>query len=185
MSHLRRGVALHFPALACQQGARHRMLATGVIRHLWSRQPERFGRFRQAQTMFRAPTNELNGIGPPVLLSAQSLLGRLVVTGIAATPADQSRKRHLFQVSVLCPSPSLSCARCAPLHLQPSPPTPACADTKDMFDWQQSRADWHPHENLLGLELANDDATEVFYGFLQVFQQRISMRFAVSDNTVF
>ena len=54
-----------------------------------------------------------------------------------------------------------------------------------MFDWQQSRADWHHHENLLGLELANDDATDIFYGFLQVFQQSISMRCVVSDNTVF
>jgi hypothetical protein len=54
-----------------------------------------------------------------------------------------------------------------------------------MFDWQQSRADWHHHENLLGLELANDDATAVVYGFLQVFQQRISMRRVVSDDSVF
>jgi hypothetical protein len=36
-----------------------------------------------------------------------------------------------------------------------------------MLDWQQSRANWHHHENLLGLELANDDATAIFYGFLQ------------------
>jgi hypothetical protein len=41
------------------------------------------------------------------------------------------------------------------------------------------------HENLLGQELANDDATDIFYGFLQVFQQRVSMRCVVSDNTVF
>jgi hypothetical protein len=42
---LRRGFAFHFPALACQQhGARHLMLAAGVIRHLPPRQPERFGR---------------------------------------------------------------------------------------------------------------------------------------------
>ena len=54
-----------------------------------------------------------------------------------------------------------------------------------MFDWQHSRADWHHHENLLGLELTNDDATDIFYGFLQVFQQRISMRCVVSDNSVF
>src|ERR1700722_5900757 len=66
---LSRGLALHFPALACQQdGARHRMLAAGVIRHLSPRQPKRFGRIRQAQTMFPAPTNVLDRIGPPVLL---------------------------------------------------------------------------------------------------------------------
>ena len=54
-----------------------------------------------------------------------------------------------------------------------------------MFDGQQSRADWHHHENLLGLELANDHATAVFYGFLQVFQQRISMCCVVSDDSGF
>jgi hypothetical protein len=54
-----------------------------------------------------------------------------------------------------------------------------------MFDRQQSRADWHHHENLLGLELPNDDAADIFYGFLQVFQQRISMRRVVSDDSVF
>jgi hypothetical protein len=54
-----------------------------------------------------------------------------------------------------------------------------------MFDRQQSRADWHHHENILGLELANNDATDVFCGFLQVFQQRISIRRVVSDNSVF
>jgi hypothetical protein len=54
-----------------------------------------------------------------------------------------------------------------------------------MFDWQQSRADWHHHENLLGLELANDDATAIVYSFLQVLQQKISMRGGVPYDSVF
>jgi hypothetical protein len=49
---LRRGLALHFPALARQQdGARHFMLAAGVIRHLPPRQPERFGRIQSVHEL--------------------------------------------------------------------------------------------------------------------------------------
>jgi len=51
-----------------QDGARHLMLAAGVIRHLPPRQPERFGRIRQAQTVLPTPSDELDRIGPPVLL---------------------------------------------------------------------------------------------------------------------
>src|SRR5258708_19871416 len=66
---LRRGLALHFPALTRQQdGARHLMLAAGVIRHLPPRQPGSFGRIGQAQTVFPTPSDELDRIGPPVLL---------------------------------------------------------------------------------------------------------------------
>jgi hypothetical protein len=54
-----------------------------------------------------------------------------------------------------------------------------------MFDWQQARAGWRHHENLLGLELANDDATAIVYSFFQVFQQRISMRCVVPYDSVF
>jgi hypothetical protein len=68
---------------------------------------------------------------------------------------------------------------------QPSPSTLACADSKDMFDWQHSGAEGHHHENLLGLELANDDATVIIYSFFQVFQQRRSMRRVLSDDSVF
>jgi hypothetical protein len=54
-----------------------------------------------------------------------------------------------------------------------------------MFDRQQSRASWRLNENLLGLELANDDATTIAYGFFQVFQQRVSMRCVVPYGIVF
>jgi hypothetical protein len=65
---MRWSLALHFPALAREQdGARHLMLAAGV-RHLPPRQSERFGRIRQAQTVFPTPSDELDSIGSPVLL---------------------------------------------------------------------------------------------------------------------
>lgn len=69
---LRRNLALHFPALARQQdGTRHLMLAAGVIRRLPARQPERFCCIRQTQTVFPTPSDELDRIGPPVLLERQ------------------------------------------------------------------------------------------------------------------
>jgi hypothetical protein len=68
---------------------------------------------------------------------------------------------------------------------QPTPSTPASADSKDMFDWQQSGAAWRLHENLLGLELANDHSAAIVYSFFQVFQQRIPMRCVVPYDIVF